>query len=126
MLQYTDTDGRISVKPFRLFREKPDDGILFDYIAEAGSLLQAPMPLPFLTAPVEGAGYNTVNYNAETPAADGDLPGNWDAGTHSTAFFGHYGTFTYRDRKNSFWVYRGLHAGRPDLAAGSYNTRREL
>ena len=35
--------------------------------------------------------------------------------------FGYYRSFTYQDRKNEHWVYRGLHSGLPALQAGHYN-----
>ena len=50
----------------------------------------------------------------------GDLPGGWTSGD-ANGPFKHYQGFTWRDRKQDFWVYRGLHAGLPDLEAGAYD-----
>ncbi len=69
LIDYTDADGRPSMSVFKVRREKPEAGILFDYIVEAGTLLQEPMPLPLLQLPVEGSGASAINYNVE-PSAD--------------------------------------------------------
>jgi hypothetical protein len=121
LLEYADQDGRPSMSAFKVLREKPQAGWVFDYITEAGSKLQAPMPLPLLAKPVEGAGANAINYNTEPDAVAGDLPGAWNENRDASGPFGHYKRFTYRDRKNDFWVYRGPHAGLPALRAGTYN-----
>ena len=134
LLDFSGSDGRPQMTAFKVLREKPADGILFDYITEAGKILQAPMPLPFLAPPVE---YQTnltadatnivrINYNVEPAANGGDLPPGWNAGSDGSGPNAHYQGFTYRDRKNSFWVYRGLHAGLPKLAAGSYAAAADL
>lgn len=122
LIEYAESDGRPAMSAFRVLREKPSAGILFDYLVEAGTLLQAPMPLPLIEKPVEGAGAAAVNYNTEPPVTGGDLPGQWDPAIHANGPFAHYPRFTYQDRKHSFWVYRGLHAGPPPLEAGFYNT----
>jgi hypothetical protein len=125
LLEFTNTDGRPSITPFKVLREKPAEGILFDYIAEAGKLLQGPMPLPLLAPPVETISVGlTKNYNTETAANSGDLPVNWDPARDNSSAngpFTHYKRFTYRDRKDGFWIYRGLHTGLPTLDAGLYN-----
>src|SRR6185295_19146623 len=94
LLDYTESDGRPAMRPFKVLRENPSAGIVFDYIVTAGgnannsgggSPLQALMPLPFLPAPVEyitnGSGadatYTRVNYNTEPSANSGDLPVAW-------------------------------------------------
>ncbi|MEY4199162.1 MAG: hypothetical protein RLZZ265_902, partial [Verrucomicrobiota bacterium] len=50
LLQYTDADGRPSMTPFRVLREK--DNVKFDYTRSAGQIVQAPMPLPLLERPL--------------------------------------------------------------------------
>ena len=126
LLDYIGSDGRPQMTAFRVLRENPAAGIVFDYIAVAGTVLQAPMPLPFLAPPVDGSGTSAVNYNNEAHANSGDLPQGWNVGSDGNGPDGHYQDFTYRDRKNSFWVYRGLHAGLPSLEAGSYDSVTNL
>ena len=121
LVDFTDSDGRPSMDIFKVRREKPEAGILFDYIVEAGTLLQEPMPLPLLALPVEGEGANAINYNTEPPANSGDLPVGWNNAVNGSGPYSYYRNFTYQDRKNGFWVYRGLHAGLPALQAGAYN-----
>ncbi len=146
LLEYSESDGRPAMMAFKVLREKPSDGILFDYITEAGQMLQAPMPLPLLAKPVEGAvaatyyeegdvlpqgssigdektpAVNRVNYNSEPPTSGGDNPAGWDSADEVTkSTYEHYKSFTYEDRKGEHWVYRGLHAGPPALEAGSYD-----
>ncbi|MEX0742223.1 MAG: hypothetical protein WD079_05445, partial [Phycisphaeraceae bacterium] len=123
LLEYTDGDGRPSMSAFHVLREKPEAGQVFDYVVEAGTILQPPMPLGLLPPPVEGIGAAALNFNTEpgAGAGTGDLPGNWDDTAHGEGAFAHYPRFTFRDRKDSFWVYRGLHAGPPPLAGGTYD-----
>lgn len=121
LVNFMDSDGRPSMDVFKVRREAPEAGILFDYVVEAGTLLQEPMPLPLLPAPVEGEGASAINYNTEPPANSGDLPVGWNDILDGSGPYSYYRSFTYQDRKNEFWVYRGLHAGLPALQAGSYN-----
>ena len=121
LLEYAGQDGRPSMSAFKVLREKPEAGWVFDYITEAGRLLQAPMPLPLLGKPVEGTGDTAINYNVEPTSGSGDLPVGWLESRDSTNSFSHYRSFTYRDRKNNFWVYRGPHSGVPTLRVGNYN-----
>ena len=123
LLEYTAGDDRPSMTVLKILREKPSEGMVFDYVLEAGSLVQAPMPLPFLPLPVEGSGDNSVNYNVETQVSGSDVPTNWDTTTDddASAPFNHYDQFTYEDRKHSHWIYRGLHAGPPALEMGSFD-----
>ncbi|MHC1762727.1 MAG: hypothetical protein AB9869_00265 [Verrucomicrobiia bacterium] len=46
LLEYTADDGRPAMRTFRVLRE--DDENKFDYNVAAGTILQAPMPLPLL------------------------------------------------------------------------------
>ncbi len=114
-------DSRPAMSLFKVLREKPEAGWVFDYPVPAGQLLQPPPPLTFLQKPIEGHGDNAINYNTEPPAASGDLPGGWDD-AEAAGPFAHYQGFTYRDRNHDFWVYRGPHAGLPALEIGTYNT----
>jgi hypothetical protein len=123
LLAYGDTDGRPSMSVFQVQREDPASGIYFDYIATAGSMLQAPMPLPLLQPPTEintNLPSGVTNYDTEPPNTTGDLPTGW-LPADANGLFGTYQSFTFQDRKNNFWVYRGLHAGLPPLQAGTYN-----
>ncbi len=122
LIDHTGSDGRPSMAVFKVLREKPEAGLLFDYVVEAGRILQAPMPLPLLPPPAEGEGVARVNYNLEIlPAAgQGNLPVNWSESRDSNGPFRHYKSFSIRDRKDSFWVYRGLHQ-EPGLQSGRYN-----
>ncbi len=121
LVSYKATDGRPAMSVFHVLREKPEDGIVFDYITSAGQMLQPPPPLGFLRKPVEGEGMYAVNYNVEVPHDGADLPGGWDNDS-ADGPFGHYSTFTWQDRKQERWVYRGPHAGIPALQAGAYST----
>ena len=138
LLDYTESDGRPALRAFKVLREKPSAGIVFDYIVQAGANqaeksgskpLQAPMPLPFLPQPIEiqtngtgaAATFTRVNYNTEPSAYSGDLPANWNSLSSSDQQkYANYRSFTYRDRKDQFWVLRGVHAGLPALAGGRY------
>jgi hypothetical protein len=132
LLQYTAEDGRPAVATFKVLREKPEAGQVFDYMVAAGTRLQAPMPLPLLEKPITTRTIRInlgwlgtltftipVDRTEEPSAAAGDLPGAWSESAHLDGEFGHYRGFTYRDRKNDFWVYRALHAGPPPLQAGT-------
>lgn len=125
LIEYTEADGRPAMSTFKVLREKPSAGWVFDYITEAGRLIQAPMPLPLLGQPVEGSGENAVNYNTEPTSEVGDLPGGWSTALTNNVvvnqIVGHYNRFTYRDRKNAYWVYRGPHSGLPALRAGTFD-----
>ncbi len=120
LVDFRASDGRPAMAAFKVLREKPESGWVFDYIVPAGQLLQPPPPLTFLEKPVEGSGDNAVNYNTEPPSSGGDLPGGWTA-ADATGTYGHYQGFTYRDRHNDFWVYRGPHSGLPALEAGTFD-----
>lgn len=119
LVDYKAADGRPAMAVYKILREKPEAGWVFDYILKAGSLLQPPMPLGLLPPPVEGSGITAINRNHET--SGGDLPGAWDDSRDARGRFGHYKGFTFRDRKQGFWVYRGLHNGLPMLEAGAYD-----
>ena len=121
LVDYQAQDGRPAMAVFKVLREKPEAGYVFDYVAPAGQILQPPMPLPLLGKPVAGTGDYAVCYNTEPTQQVGDLPGAWLNSRDTNGPFAYYNRFTYRDRHHDFWIYRGLHAGLPALQAGAYS-----
>lgn len=121
LLEYRDQSGRPAMSTFRVLREKASQGWFFDYVVTAGLPLEPPMPLPLLQKPVEMTSGSLSNYNTEPDSTSGDLPGGWNPGTSPSGTLKHYAQFTYTDRKNGLWVYRGLHSGPPELNAGRYS-----
>ncbi|MEI6342773.1 MAG: hypothetical protein WCR07_12510 [Verrucomicrobiota bacterium] len=119
LLQYRALDERPAMRVFKVLREKPEEGIVFDYVVPAGQMIQPPPPLNFLAKPVEGDGMYAKDYNLEVRRAGADRPGGWVDGGDNGAY-AHYEAFTWTDRKHNLWVYRGTHAGQPALAAGAY------
>ena len=109
LVEYVAGDGRPAISPFKVLRT--NDLYNFEYVVAAGQLLQPPPPLNFLPKPVEGTGPTADNYNTETPG--GDLPVNWNEARDDLRY-GNYAGFTWRDRKNDIWVYRGPHSGISD------------
>lgn len=120
LVEYQGQDGRPSMSAFKVLRERPEAGHVFDYIVPAGQMIEPPPPLAFLARPVEGSGPSAVNYNTEPLHSGGDLPAGWQDSRDAAGPLTHYRKFTYRDRKENFWVYRGPHAGLPVLQAGTY------
>jgi hypothetical protein len=104
LVHYTEADARPAMRVFQVERGS------FDYPAIAGKVLQSPMPLPFLPAPVDASG-RLASY---------ELPGDPDSTIPSTEYattdaaFAHYQKFTWTDRKGTVWVYRGPHGGNGD------------
>lgn len=117
LLRYVAEDGRPAMRPFRVRREAPERGIIFDYITEAGHMLQAPMPLPLLGPPIQGSGISAINVNKANAS---NPPDGWTAGEFVDQW-AIYKDFTFVDRKNNFWVYRGLHE-EPALQVGTYSS----
>ena len=125
LLTYTDVDGRPSMSVYGVQSENPAVGEVFDYVVPAGQMLQAPMPLPLLPLPlVLNSSYPNgfTNYNRLPSPIGGDLPTGWSDAAATNADYALYGGFTFQDRNNNFWVYRGPNAGLPALEAGSYDT----
>ncbi|MCX7867398.1 MAG: hypothetical protein N2438_09770, partial [Limisphaera sp.] len=52
LLDYVAADGRPAMTVFKVLRERPETGDVFDYAVEAGTILQPPMPLPLLELPL--------------------------------------------------------------------------
>lgn len=124
LVSYSGSDRRPAMSVFNVQREDPAAGIYFDYIVPAGTLLQAPMPLPLMQLPLAAnaaAPNGYTNFDTEPASTSGDLPAGWQA-SDANGPYGWYSAFTFQDRKNNFWVYRGLNAGLPPLQAGAFNT----
>lgn len=70
LLEYTDADGRPSIRAFGVTREGP--GAIFDYQIAAGTILQPPMPLPLLEPPLAppASGQAPVSLNSESARWD--------------------------------------------------------
>jgi hypothetical protein len=51
LLDYVEADNRPAMQVFKVRRERPETGDTFDYVVEAGAILQPPMPLPLLEKP---------------------------------------------------------------------------
>ena len=108
LLAYTSAiDGRPAMRAWKVLREVDEaldaDDILFKYPVTAGTILQAPMPLPLLPLPIDPA-TNKVKNKEVAGIADSSPNGTAPA---------HYASFTFKDRKGYDWVYRGPHGGMP-------------
>ncbi len=77
LLEFADADGRPSVEAFHVLREKPEDGLTFRFSVTAGTILQPPMPLPLLDAPVVIS--NQIPISLNTEVADGWTVGSSDS-----------------------------------------------
>ena len=55
LLEYEGEDGRPSIMAFKVLREKPEEGLTFKFLVEAGTILQPPMPLPLFDLPLKDA-----------------------------------------------------------------------
>jgi hypothetical protein len=123
LLSYLGNDGRPAVQAYQVEREDPASGTYFDYIVQAGTQLQAPMPLPLMAPPIVVNATHPLgtNYNIAPSGTSGDLPAGW-SNSATNGPYSLYANFTFQDRNNHFWVYRGLNAGLPPLQAGYYDT----
>ncbi|MBC8009126.1 MAG: hypothetical protein H7067_03410, partial [Burkholderiales bacterium] len=108
LLDYTGLGGRPAMRVFSI--ERGD----FTYNAEAGKIVQAPMPLPLLPVPLVAG--RTVNVEV---GASADLP----AGSAPSGDFARYGRFTFADRKGATWVYRGPHTGNIETSPPAFGMR---
>ena len=97
LLEYAETDERPAMRVFEVLREDLDEGIVFDYLVEAGSILQPPMPLPLMEKPSlpQVPGSPVMSLNHEVPISPPDPNPR--------------SKFTFQDRKQNSWVYRGPH-----------------
>ena len=104
LLRYVSPDdARPALRVFKVLRELDLEGtandVLFNYPVTAGTILNAPMPLPLLPLPLDASGASVnkeVTFVAD-PAPNNTAPSN-------------YGKFTLKDRKGYDWVYRGPHS----------------
>ena len=103
LVDYTDPgDDRPGMAVFHVVRETVD--FPFRYDAVAGTILQAPMPLPILPRPlIELPNGDQQSRNEEVGGID--PPAN----TNVLARQAHYERFTFEDRKGATWIYRGPH-----------------
>lgn len=100
LLRYTsEDDGRPAMEVFRVLRE--DATHKFDYKVTAGTMLNSPLPLPYLP-PVTNSATGKV-WNDEVVVTSNDPAPNTNAPSL-------YNSFTFQDRKGFTWVYRGPHA----------------
>ena len=135
LIDYVEADDRPAMAVFKVLREKLTEGIQFQYTAEAGKVLQAPMPLPLLPLPMRPAGIsNTWNWRSYFNASPTWFPDSKQGQTvanHEIPLTSslnppakaaltdnqvndeapRYGQFTWVDRKGTTWVYRGMHDG---------------
>ncbi len=121
LIKYTSAaDARPAMHAFKVLREIDLAGTandrFFDYSVTAGTILQAPMPLPLLPLPLDPL--TGISKNLE-------VAGVADSATAAGAPV-YYSSFTFKDRKGYDWVYRGPHAGAsPTLGMRFYYTMRE-
>lgn len=107
LLDYTESDGRPAIRPFKVLREKPGDGITFNYALHAGTILQPPMPLPLLEKPlaprIAGDPPRSLNreYNAwaiaDSAKTVADDVAAWELTTEDVHYFPSHQTMALQD-----------------------------
>jgi hypothetical protein len=102
LVDYTDGNGRPAMVIRRVVRENATH--TFNYDVEAGTILQAPMPLAILPSPVGPRGRSLNEQVAESRK----FPNLW-GNSYLRASLPHLPSYIYKDRKGSLWVYRGPH-----------------
>jgi len=112
IISYTALDGRPATKLWKVLRE--DETHTLTYNATAGTVLQPPMPLP--TLPPNPENREVTAANVDPAPADGvaeELP--------------LYDKFTFKDRTQRDWLYRGSHnpADSPELGFQFFYTTME-
>lgn len=73
LLEFTDSDGRPSMSAFHVVRESDTDK--FDYLVDAGLILQPPMPLPLLDKPIPPTGPGQLPHSINAEVARRDVSG---------------------------------------------------
>lgn len=98
LLSYTEADQRPAVRPFRVLREKPELGWAFDFTLQAGSILQAPMPLPLMEKPLSPAvaGAPAHNLNTEIQA--------WTVASSTTSVDGGFARTTLNTAQRNYFT----------------------
>jgi hypothetical protein len=96
LLDYVEADSRPAMRAFKVLREKSAEGFTFDYNIKAGTVLQAPMPLPLLDFPFAPklAGQAPLSLNHEvfywTVTASTLSGGSWTLDTDMAQSFRSY------------------------------------
>jgi len=109
ILSYTAADGLPAAQVWKVLRE--DEAHKLNYTATAGTVLQAPMPLPIL--PPNASNREVTASNVDPAPAPG-----LTTASSTSALFSHYDKFTFTDRTGRAWLYRGPHASEssPEIA----------
>src|SRR5262249_385670 len=103
LLSYTEADGRPAMRPFKVLREKPSQGITFNYLKPAGAILQPPMPLPLLEKP------RAPNMSGEPPKNLNPEIAAWTVGASSNSAAGAFANTTLTTtERNYFTLYQPL------------------
>lgn len=113
LIEYTDTtDKRPAISVYEVLRE--NSFYKFSHVITAGTILNAPMPMPLLPLPIDPATGLSKNLEVASPF---DLTPEAVAPDAPPL----YGKFTFKDRKGYDWIYRGPHAdGTPSLGMQFY------
>ena len=107
LLEYTESDGKLAIRPFKVRREKPEAGITFAYQKRAAQILQPPMPLPLLGvafAPkIPGVPRKSLNEELIAWEVSDSTASNgfWTLTTESKHGFLPYQTFALQDGQGS-------------------------
>lgn len=111
IISYTALDGRPATKLWKVLRE--DETHTLSYNATAGTVIQPPMPLPIL--PPNPANREVTAANVDPAPASG-VPAKLG-----------YDKFTFKDRTQRDWLYRGPHnpANSPQLGFQFFYTVME-
>ncbi len=119
LVAYTEADGRPAMTIFQVLRTNAQ--YQFNYLATAGTPLQAPLPLPLLPPPVQPGSGTVANY--EDPAVQSDLPAGTFLPATTDAYYANYQGFTWTDRTGAIWIYRGPHGVSGHSASPTFSMR---
>ncbi len=141
LVEYTNSDGRPSMSVFQVLREKGN--IKFDYSVKAGTVLQPPMPLPFLEKPlgpeIIGTPARSLNTAVDfwpvstVQATLGDGVSHYRATTQTRPFFKAYESLSFQrvvasGVTDTYWLYSTNvdHTARTVSSFISYNAPYSL